>query len=65
MEAISTPSIEGFPVRKIPEARRPRQITARPKASTPCIWRRIARAEREMIGMVMAFSGTPNNQGSI
>ena len=56
MEMISTPSTEGFPVRKIPEARRPRQITAQPKASKPCVWRRIARAERDMIGMVMALS---------
>ena len=53
------------PIRRFPERPRPRQLTAKPKASRPCIWRRIARAEREMIGMVMAFSGTPNNQGSI
>ena len=56
MEMISMPSIDGIPVKKIPEAPRPRQITAQPKASGPCIWRRIARAEREMIGMVMAYS---------
>lgn len=53
------------PIRRFPERPRPRQLTARPKAARPCAWRVIERAEREMIGMVMAFSSTPNNQGSI
>ncbi len=42
------------PIRRFPERPRPRQVTAQPKASKPCIWRRIARAERRLAGLSMA-----------
>lgn len=43
-------------IRKIPEARRPRSLSVKPKAARPCIWARIARAEARMIGLAMAAS---------
>lgn len=62
MEMISMPSSEGIPVKKIPEARRPRQITAQPKASRPCAWRSIERAERRLAGLAMAAAASSREQ---
>ncbi len=42
------------PIRRFPERPRPRQLTARPKASRPCAWRVIDRAERRLAGLAMA-----------
>ncbi len=46
------------PIRRIPEARRPRQITAQPKASRPCAWRSIQRAETRLAGLTMAAAAS-------
>lgn len=43
-------------IRKIPEAKRPKLLTAKPKAAIPCIWARIAKAESRMIGLTLAFA---------
>lgn len=57
MEATSaTPSIDGIRITKIPERKRPRQPTVKPKTGRPCIWQRIAKAENRMIGLAMAFA---------
>ena len=58
MEMISMPSIEGVPVKKIPERKRPRQITARPKAARRCAWRAMQRAEERVAGLVMTAAAS-------
>ena len=44
------------PIRRYPEARRPRQISARPKSSARSPWPAISRANQRLAGLVMAAS---------
>lgn len=46
------------PIRRIPERPRPRQLTAKPKASRPCAWRSIQRAETRLAGLTMAAAAS-------
>ena len=57
------PTYPEYLIRRFPEARRPRSLTVKPKATKPCIVSLIQRAADRQAAMVIGFARLDRREG--